>query len=97
MFVELLKISFSRAAKERKVQLLLQKRVILVNIANKIEALNPCVFISLNSMWCEVRVTEQQIQINNCEPSNCMLKLVGYKRTDFYNMVTQAITYCLLY
>lgn len=48
-------------------------------------------------MWCEIRVTEQQIQINNCKPLNCMLKVAGYERTDFYKMVRQAIIYCLLH
>lgn len=68
-----------------------------MNIINKIEALNNSLFMSLNLMWCELRVTEQQIQINNCKPSNFMLKVVGYKRANFYNMVRQAIIYCLLY
>lgn len=68
-----------------------------MNIINKIEALNNNFFVSLNLMWYELRVTEQQIQINNCKPSNFMLKVVGYKRANFYNMVRQAIIHCLLH
>ena len=67
-----------------------------MNIVNKIEALTNSLLISLNLM-CELRVTEQQIQINNCKPLNFMLQVVGYKTANSYNMVRQAITYCLLY
>lgn len=85
-------------AKEIKVQLLLQNKwIILVNIVSKIEALNNSLFIFWNLMWCEIRVTEQQIQIINCKPSHFMLKVVGYEKTDFYKMVRQAIIYYLLY
>lgn len=100
MFVELLQISLILGAKEVKLQLLLQKR--MDNPRNivkkkKIAPLNNSLFISLNLMLCEIRVTEQQIQINSCKPSNFVLKVVGYKRTNFYSMVRQAIFCCFLH